>query len=120
MIKVTYERYHNDYTRMENQEATFGTICELVDWVRRQANPRDGIYGFNYLKTKDPEDIHRIEFSQRGEFYDTTWIHKIENENGIIFSDGRYTSRQVHCGSTGEEILRRIKAIRDEQYNFVD
>lgn len=100
MLKIKYERYWDDYRR-RNETKSFSSLNGLEDWMfgqMQQDYTKDFVMSF-----PTPEKAARIgecgpwsiEFRpERGgeKFY----IHQIEGFDGIIFSDGTFTTRQKY------------------------
>ena len=118
MYTITYEEYHNDYTRNERLTKTFQTIDGLAHWIKTTTDSLKSVWPSRCYETGKSEDATRIEFKQPG-FYYTVWIHQIENERGIIFSDGAYTGSQRHYGEAAKPVMEAIAQIRKTEYNFV-
>lgn len=125
MIKIKYERYWNDFTR-KNEEKTFPDLDALADWIfsqMQQDYTKDFVMSFptpEKVKQINENGPYRIEFkpTRSGESF---WIYLIENANGIIFSDGRFTSGRKHWSTVAQEWCtacdRRQHA---PTFNFVD
>ena len=105
MIKVDYEIYHNDYRRSD-KVITFGSLDELKDWLFGQMKrPYNDSYAM-YFPNPNRADAEPSSIEIHPDFGEPTiLIHQIENENGIIFSDGRHTSGQKHWNNQIKEWL---------------
>lgn len=52
---------------------------------------------------------------------ESIWIHQIESNDGIIFSDGRFTSRQKHWSKSVQDWLIRCEQRRRQpKFNFAE
>ena len=123
MLKVKYERYWNDSYR-RNEVLSCSDLDRLADWMFDKIQQ-------DYSKAMffpTPEKVAqigekgpwKIELRPRwGE--EQIWIHQIENECGIIFSDGKFTSRQKHWSKAVQEWLVQCEERRlRPKFNFVD
>ena len=123
MLKVKYERYWNDSYR-RNEVLSCPDLDQLADWMFDKIQQ-------DYSKAMffpTPEKVAqigekgpwKIELRPRwGE--EQIWIHQIENECGIIFSDGKFTSRQKHWSKAVQEWLVQCEERRlRPKFNFVD
>lgn len=125
MIKVFYEEYYNDYIR-KNHVKTFSDLTELEEWIFGQMM-RDTSEDFamffptpEILKRICSDGPGRIEFKPQYGGPDF-WIHKIENYDGIIFSDGIYTSRKKHWSKEIKEwLIHCDKRKQSPKYLFVE
>lgn len=106
-MKVKYERYWNDYRRRDEVQS-FADLDELANWMFGQMQ-QDYEKGMSF---PTPEKAARINESGpwsievrpvRGEEH--IWIHMIENNAGIIFLDGKFTSGQKHWSKSVQEWL---------------
>jgi len=126
MIKIKYERYWNDFIR-KNEEKTFVDLDALANWIFGQMQ-QDYTKDSLVMSFPTPEKVkrikasgpYRIEFKpQRGE--ESFWIYLIENSDGIIFSDGKFTSGQKHWSSEVQAWLTACEKRRTcPTFNFVD
>lgn len=117
MIKITYTRYLNDFNRSENTKI-FSSLLELENWI------------FGQMRIKYQRDYYAMYFPQDPTSYISFcpeyggwahWIHMIENENGIIFSDGKCTSGQQHVSIEIRQWLKHCNQRQNQPtYNFVD
>jgi len=124
MITVYYEEYHNDYIRY-NHVKRFESLKELEDWI---FNQMQADYSASWaMSVPTPEAAKRInggypwEISFRPVFRGPDyWIHMIENDEGIIFSDGRRTSNQRHWNDEVKKWLVNFEHRRKQpKFNFV-
>ena len=125
MIKVFFEEYYNDFFR-KNHVKTFSDLQELEAWIfgQMRRDTREDFAMFfptpEILDRIGSDGPGRIEFKPQHGGPDF-WIHKIENYDGIIFSDGIYTSRKRHWSNDMKEWLRHCdKRKRSPQYSFVE
>lgn len=91
MFKIKYEEYHNDYDR-KNHEKKFLYLSDLEEWIFGQMQ-RDYTKDRMVLYFPGKDIGGRVEFQPvcGGA---TFWIHLIEDNDGILFSDGTYTAGQ--------------------------
>jgi hypothetical protein len=114
MITVKYEEYHNDnhffhhkkdFTSLEYFETWMKNqmyVSELDKWIRFSPD-----LGYMTMQPNGP-----------GWSYD---IHQIEDEDGIIFSDGRYTSGQKHVANCVKKWMSELKEkLKKPTYNFIN
>ena len=100
MLKVYGEHYVNDWNR-HDVAYEFANLKELEEWLFDQPKQYHYMY-FPICK----EYSHYPITVQLAEWSTLLWIHRIDSENGIIFSDGvkgkKYWSKEVeewckHC-----------------------
>ena len=48
------------------------------------------------------------------------WIHLIENEEGILFTDGKFTRGQKHKSKVINELFDKWNKDQDKDFNFID
>lgn len=123
MLRVKYERYWNDLHRRDEVKS-FEDLNELAEWMFGQI--QQDYNEAMFFPT--PEKAGRIGESGPwaielrpvwGE--EQVWIHQIENGCGIIFSDGKFTSRQKHWSKAVQEWLVQCEERRRRpKFNFVD
>lgn len=123
MIKITYEYYCMDYDRQHKLTKTFSDLKDLEDWIFETAiGDVSDCFVLNF-PSEENCDPYRISIKLGYKFGHSHhyWIHQIENEKGIIFSDGTYTSKQKHWS---KEVIEWCKHCEDKRhnlhYNFVD
>lgn len=125
MLRVRYERYWNDYRRKDEVKA-FADLDELADWMFNQMQ-QDYMNqsAMSFPTSKKVASIGEtgpwtIEFRPVwGE--ESIWIHQIESNDGIIFSDGRFTSRQKHWSKSVQDWLIRCEQRRRQpKFNFAE
>lgn len=117
MLRVKYERYWNDFIR-KNEEMSFLSLEGLEEWLFGQMKQ-------NYTKNQfvmsfpTPEKAARIgesgpwEIEFKPEYGgESFWIHLIQSEQGIIFSDGRFTAGQKHWSAEVQNWLRHCEERR--------
>lgn len=125
MIVVKYEEYLNDYRR-SNHEKRFSSLTELEDWIfsQMQQDYTDG-RGMSFPTVEKCKQLGdtgpgEISFTPRWggpEF----WIHQIENDSGIIFSDGGMTAGQKHWSQAVQDWLAHCdERQRQPKFNFVN
>lgn len=110
MIAIEYERYWNDYTRQKKLTKSFSSLSSLANWLFDMNTDPNGYglyFGEGLIESKDEQGW-------------TIWVRIIRNENGIIFSDGRYTMGQKHCNDTVKEWVSECMERKNHPvYNFV-
>lgn len=115
-----------DDFQKKNCEKTFSDLDELENWIFNQMKQDYNKYGamtFPTLKFYNKYGFSgpgRISFQP--EYGDADiWIHKIESSQGIIFSDGTYTSGQKHWSRQVQEWLQHCDdRKRAPKFNFVE
>ncbi len=127
MIKVGYEKYWCDFHR-QSEEMNFSTLEELENWIFSQMEVKYSDDGSHLMSFPTPVKVERIR--ENGpwtiEFTPTTtgptiWIHQIEDENGIIFSDGKLTCGLRHWSKAVQEwLIHCDKRQHNPQFNFVE
>ncbi len=122
-IRIKYEEYRNDYNR-KDCERSFYTLSEFEDWFF-------GLCKGTYKKDAsipDPDNKHGIwadgpscmEMNCRWTEDKVYWIHQINTDNGIIYSDGHHTNRMKHWNDDAKEMCRRmLQRKKNPQFNFV-
>lgn len=126
MIKIKYERYWNDFIR-KSEEKTFFGLEDLADWIfgqMQQDYTKDFVMSFptpaKLKRIGEADGPYRIEFKPvRGG--ESIWIYLIQDTNGILFSDGRFTSGKKHWSRTVQEwCIACDKRQHAPTFNFVD
>lgn len=114
MITVCYEEYHNDYFRKEH-EKRFANLAELEEWIFGQMKQDYSDKEKGWLRMFFPvhETPSRIGFTPQWGG-PNCWIHQIESERGIIFTDGRHTAGQKHWN---QEVRDWLKHCKERQYS---
>lgn len=129
MIRVYFEEYHNDYFRKNHVQAFYG-LRDLENWIfdQMRQNYSDKDNGRHVMSFPTPEAAKRIvsEAPWSIEFkpdYDgpTYWIHKIEHNGGILFSDGSMTAKRKHWSKEVQEWCSHChKRQYNPQFNFIE
>ena len=127
MIRITYELYANDYIRKENLTKTFSSIDDMHEWILDNyildtSSSLDSVY------YPCGDRCGRIQFASTklktfvGFRCCDVWIHMIEDDRGIIFSDGKYTDRQQHKSKFLNEYFEKWSKEDNakKKYNFVE
>ena len=121
MIKVSYEEYINDYNRTYKTQA-FYNLSEFVDWFFGKCK---GKYNKD-ISVPDPDsDIWRdgpscMEVRAMWTEGRTYWIHMIQRDGGIIYTDGIMTNHQTHWNDETKELCRQMRKRRDKpMFNFI-
>lgn len=117
MLKVKYERYWNDFIR-KNEEMSFLSLEGLEEWIFGQMK-QDYSKNQFAMSFPTPEKAERIGESGPWEIEfkpescgESFWIHLIQSEQGIIFSDGRFTAGQKHWSAEVQNWLRHCEERR--------
>ena len=114
MLKVRIEEYHNDYN-FKHTVYNCSSLNALKKWVLEQMNvthPKDWI-SFNTNPV-----YFRMQPDGPGWSYK---IHLIEDEDGIIFSDGEHTAGQRHIADCVKQWLDNFKLeLEAPKFNFVN
>lgn len=123
MYVAKFERYWNDYRR-KDETKTFSGLAELENWMfgqMQQDYTKDFVMTFPTpaaavrIKADGP---WAIEFRPKwGD--ENIWIHLIENDAGIIFSDGKFTAGLKHWIREVQEWLTHCEERRKSpKFNF--
>lgn len=126
MIRISYELYGNDYTRRENLQKSFSSLEELHKWIVDNAYITSSALGKIYYPSEN--GFERISFYTQtmncfhGYRWCDCWIHKIESERGIEFTDGQYTQGQKHKSQQIKELFSKWykEDNQPKQYNFAN
>lgn len=114
MLKVKIEEYHNDYN-FRHFTQNFNSLKELQAWIMSQMHvtePKDWI-SFS-------TDVIYLRIQPDGPGWSRK-IHLIEDEDGIIFSDGQFTAGQRHAARCVVEWLKEFRCELDcPVFNFVN
>lgn len=114
MLKVKIEEYHND-NNFHYFTRDFNSLKELQAWVMSQMHVtvlKDWIW----LDSKVA--YFKIQPDGPGWSYK---IHQIEDEDGIIFSDGQHTAGQRHIADCVKQWLDDLKQeLEAPKFNFVN
>ena len=120
MLRIYYEKcncgYHGD-----EEEKSFSSLVELENWIfyqmRQDYSDVDSGWYAMFFPNKEIDTICFTPVRCGSVFR----IHRIDNEHGIVFSDGRFTGGKKHWSS---EIRQWLKQCHERQYNphfnFVD
>ncbi len=102
MYTITYELYGNDYTRKEYLKKSFNQVEDLHEWIVENAIINIGCKYEDKVFYPYGTYSGRISFKTQklnqfmGYRHCDCWIHKIESDRGIEFTDGAYTQGQKH------------------------
>lgn len=123
MVTVYYEEYTNDYNR-RNKTKDFGSLAQFEDWFfglcKRSYTEYIGIPDPDTAIFRPSEMPYALSVNAMWDDNCTYWIHMILRNNGIIFSDGKYTDRQKHWNDTTKDMCRQMLARRNNPtFNFV-
>lgn len=117
MISIRYEEYYNDFKR-KNYEKRFKDLEELEEWIfgqMRQDYSKE-LY-IMYFPRKEASSIDFIPFCGGPSIF----IHQIENEEGILLSDGEFTSGQKHMSHKIKEWCEHCEERRKApKFKFVE
>ena len=127
MIKITYELYGNDYTRKEQLTKSFDDVEHMHQWILANAVINIGCkyedkvsYPYGNYDGRISFKTHTLnEFS--GYRYCDCWIHMIESDRGIEFTDGAYTQHQKHKSKEFDNLFALWEKEDNsvKTYNFV-
>lgn len=120
MIFVKYEEYYNDYIRKQNLVERFLSLETFKHWVE-----------FNTVgDTNDERTLWWPHYKESNYFtykIQNGWkvcIRMIVNEEGIIFTDGFYTSGKRHSSNEFykwcQERIQQQQQQQKKQYDFVE
>lgn len=116
MIKVTYEQYYNDYIRKQNLIIHFQSLGAFKNWV--ESNTVGDIHSAKILWWPHRQESNCFRYNMQNGW--CCFIRMIENEEGIIFTDGFYTSGKRHSSNAFYEWCQeRILNQQRAQYKFV-
>lgn len=125
MIRVEYQKYWNDLRTQNGLVKTFYSLKDVENWLFDNASRSRGGYNNLFFPPTVPTNWKANPEPSRIETHDAEdwdiWIHRIDNENGIIFSDGKYTSGMKHWNEEVKEWLARCAERKADkpQFNFV-
>ena len=123
MIKVKYEVYWNDMNK-KHKEKSFYNLKEVENWIfgmMKRDYSDDWAMHFptqekvNRLNEKGPWEIE-FRPERGGASY---WIHQMETNEGIIFTDGKYTARQRHWSQRVKEWIDHCEERRTAKPKFI-
>ncbi len=114
MLKVRIEEYHND-NNFKHQVQTFTSFDALKQWVL-------GVMHVSCLKDWISFSYNPIFFRMQPDGPGWSYkIHLIEDQDGIIFSDGQHTSGQRHIADYVKRWLDDFKQeLEAPKFNFVN
>lgn len=124
MLRVKYERYLNDFHH-KSETKSFADLIELESWMFGQMQ-QDYSGDKGAMSFPTPRKAKRI--GENGPWCielrpvygeEQIWIHQIETPNGIIFSDGRFTSgKKYWTGEVQEWLMHCEQRRKNPQFNF--
>ena len=125
MLRVKYERYLNDYFR-KDETKSFADLTALENWMFDQMQ-QDYSGDEGAMSFPTPKKAARIHadgpwgIELRPVYGEAQiWIHQIESDAGIIFTDGRFTSRRKYWTDEVQDWLVHCEQRRkNPQFNFV-
>ena len=124
MITIKYEIYYNDYNRQTNLTKAFQSLDDFGDWMLDHATPYTDS---KFLYVDYADDYKR--YSKVGKLesrnYDSDedyWVYLVANDDGIIYSNGKYTHGKNHVSKAMFEFLRKLedRYINGDDYVFVE
>lgn len=126
MLRVKYERYLNDYCR-KDETKSFADLTELENWMFDQMQ-QDYAGDKGTMSFPTPKKLARIHadgpwgIELRPVYGEAQiWIHQIESNIGIIFTDGRFTSRRKYWTDEVQGWLVHCEQRRkNPQFNFAE
>jgi hypothetical protein len=114
MITVKYEEYHNDNC-LFHRKKDFTSLDDFETWIKDQMRVDDLC---EWIRFNPNVGYMEIQPDGPGWLYS---IHQIEDEDGIIFSDGKYTARQKHVADCVRKWMEEFKKhIKSPKFNFVN
>ncbi len=124
MITIKYEIYYNDYNRRTNLTKTFQSLDDFGDWMLDHATP---YADFKYLYVDYADDykqcgkVGKLE-SRNYDSDEDYWVYLVTNDDGIIYSNGKYTNGKNHVSKAMLEFLRKLedRYINGDDYVFVE
>lgn len=123
MYTVYGERYFNDFTR-KLFEMRFRTLDDIFEYMKKISYnfTKDSFFPTNINNREGFEWVSRIScYGYDDNRYPDLWIYKIEDEEGIVFSNGRYTAGQKHCSKKVKEWLEKCNEMtKKKEYVFVE
>ena len=116
MIKVRIETYHSDHN-FNYTDRKFQDLNALGDWINDQMRVSSKK---EWIRGRVDEQVQYISIYPEGPGWSYK-IHLIENEKGIIFSDGHLTENQCHAATCVRKWWSDFKVkINKPSYNFVE
>lgn len=118
MLYVRYEEYTNDFTR-RYCDKSFASFDAFADWLFGLC---DGLYE-ERISIPDPTRCrtgpYRIEVNCYRAQNKCYWVHQIERDGKIIFSDGKFTSGQKHWNEEVQKLCANMIRRRNQPvFNF--
>lgn len=118
MFSVRYEKYLND-SNHESCTKQFDSLNDIEDWMFSMMcrNYKEDDSAMRFPQGSQPSRICLRPESGGANI----WIHLIFSDDGIVFSDGQYTSGQKHASKSVQKWLSHCKERRDNStFNFVE
>jgi hypothetical protein len=102
---------------------TFSNLTGVEDWLFNTAMRSSRGYENLYFPKTEPTSWKKIPEPSRIETRDSNdwsiWIHRIDSDNGIIFSDGKYTCGIKHWNNEVKEWLKHCDERKaNPKFNF--
>lgn len=123
MYTIYGEKYFNDFTR-KNVRMSFRSLEEIYDYMKKISYNFVDKYG-NYFPVPNGDSYNwcgRISCTDKEDsLYRDFWIYKIENENGILYSNGHYTDGKKFCAKSIENWFVDCRnKIENKKFTFVE
>ena len=129
MLKVKFERYWDD-NHCQNDSISFsGGLASLEEWIFSQMlRDYSGENGRHTMSFPTPSKVEQANASGPWTIklypsYNSPsiWIHLIENDKGVIFSDGQHTAGKKHWSQEVKNWLTHCEERRHSPvFNFVE
>lgn len=114
MLKVRIEEYHDDH-HFNHQIYNCESLNALKEWILKQMNVSNLK---DWISFSANPVYFRIQPDGPGWSYK---IHLIEDDDGIIFSDGQHTAGQRHIADCVVQWLDDFKReLETPKFNFVN
>ena len=122
MYTITATKYHNDLDKVVEQKQ-FASLDLIFDFLKRMSFDfqRNSYADFPTPRGRELYDwVGRIQVRNEADpYYYSYWIHKIEDGDWILFSDGRYTDGQRFCSGEVQAWLEKSNAyVKNRKFNF--
>ena len=114
MITVKYEYYYND-NNFDHRKKDFANLDHFEIWIKNQMHVSKLDKWIRFCP-----DLGYMTMQPDGPGW-SYHIHQIEDEDGIIFSDGQYTSGQKHVANCVRKWMEELEVkLKTPMYNFVN
>ena len=114
MITIKYEVYYNDCNFFHRVEK-LKDLNDFKEWIYKKMHVKE------YEKwIRLNSDLVYITIQPEGPGMEIN-IHQIEDEDGILFSDGQYTNGLDHCADCMKKWMEELKKdIKSPKFNFIN